>query len=120
MTLDLSDRNALPRRLLPRYVRAFAVTESIRLEDEIDAFRGVNEIERSRVAQSTRANGAVAALVPASASHIKFVNHHALVHVSHPDVHGQDRAADSKRSEEEAADGIAAIDQGKFAFHQPA
>src|ERR1700674_943966 len=107
-------------RLVQRYVRPFAVAESIGLEHEVDAFSCIYEIEGGGPAKSARADGAVVALVAASPSHIKFVNRDVLLHVRNFDVHGQERTAHAERPEEETAERAAAVDQRKFTFHQPA
>ena len=70
-------------------------------------------------AKSAGAKGAEFSLIPASTSHIKFIDDGPTFHVRHPDMKGQERSPDSKITEEKAACRAPAINPLKPAIHEP-
>ncbi len=115
-----SERRREALQLLQRYAGARAVAESIRGEDEVDAFGRVHEIEGPRLAQATGPDRSGRTLKLAATRHVEFVNHDAFIDIGHAHMQREVGCSGAEVAEKETGCGAAAIQQHEFPFDQPA
>src|SRR4051812_32336144 len=107
-------------RLVQGEVGARSVTEGVRAQHEINPLRGIHEVERSGITESARAEGSRASLELAATSHVKFVNDHAAIDVSHADMQREVRLPKSQMAKQRTPLRTAAINKVKLSGYQPA
>src|SRR4051794_30367033 len=92
----------------------------IRFKNQVNAFRGVRQIEGSSASETTGTECSVVSLTAAAACHVELVSNNTMIDISDPDMESQHRLPNSKATQEEAASRATTVNQCKFTFNQPA